>query len=69
MIKLRSAIATISTNLFLILGMTPNYANTITNMKKGCQEIPLQSEDSRFTIKDICNSRKLSKVAAIYKIN
>ena len=47
MVKLRSATATISKNLFLIIGMTPNCANTISNTKKGCQEIPLEGKDSR----------------------
>ena len=41
--------------------MTPNCANTISNMVKGCQEIPLQGEELR-------NSRKLRKAVAIYKI-
>ena len=41
--------------------MTPNCANTISNIEKG-QEIPLQG-------KNFCNLRKLSKVVAIYKIN
>ena len=54
--------AAISTNLFLIFEMTPNCANTISNMDKGCQEILLQSKDFR-------NSRKLNKAAAIYKTN
>ena len=34
-----AAAAAISTNLFLVLGMTPNCANAISNMEKGCQEI------------------------------
>ena len=43
--------------------MTPNSANTISNMDKGRQqEITLQS-------KDFWNSRKLRKVVAIYKTN
>ena len=59
---MRSATATISTILFLILGMTPNCANTISNMEKGCQEIPLKGKDLR-------NSQNLSKVVAIFKTN
>ena len=39
--------------------MTPNCTNTISNMEKGCQEIP---QESNFR-----NSRKLSKAVAIYK--
>ena len=42
--------------------MASNCANTILNMKKGCQEILLQC-------KDFCNSRKKSKVVAINKAN
>ena len=42
--------------------MTPNCANTISNMEKGCQEIPLQGKDFR-------NSRTLSTVVPIYKTN
>ena len=42
--------------------MTPNCANTVSNMEKGCQEILLQS-------KDFHSSRKSSKVVAIYKTN
>ena len=49
-------------NLFLILGMTSNCANTISNIDKGCQEVPLQGRDFR-------NSQRLSKVVAIYKTN
>ena len=41
--------------------MTPNCANIISNMEKG-QDIPPQGKDFR-------NSRKLSKVEAIYKTN
>ena len=40
--------------------MTPNCANTISNMEKDFQEIPQQG-------KDFGNSRKLIKVVAIYK--
>ena len=40
--KQRSITATISTNLFLVLGMTPNCANTVSNMDKGCQDISFQ---------------------------
>ena len=61
--KQRSAAATtISTNLFLVLWMTPNCANTISNMDKGCQETPLKGKELR-------NTRKLRKVVAIYKTN
>ena len=42
--------------------MTPYCANTITKHGTGCEEIPQQG-------RDICNSRKLRKVAAIHKIN
>ena len=42
--------------------MTPNCANTISNMRKVRQEIPLQGEE-------LCNSGKLRKVVAIYKTN
>ena len=60
--KVATATGTISTKLFLILGMTPNSPNTILNMEKGCQEIPLQGTD-------FDNSQKLSKAVAIYKTN
>ena len=40
--KQRSVTATISKNLFLVLGMTSNCANTISNMDKGRQDIPFQ---------------------------
>ena len=40
--KQRSITATISKNLFLVLGMTSNCANTISNMDKGRQDIPFQ---------------------------
>ena len=40
--KQSSITATISTNLFLVLGMTPNRANTVSNMDKGRQDIPFQ---------------------------
>ena len=42
--------------------MTANCANIISNLKKGCQEIPLQ-------VKGFRNSGKLSKVLASYKTN
>ena len=42
--------------------MTPNCTNTISNLEKGCQEIHEQDKDFR-------NSRKFSKVVAIYKTN
>ena len=42
--------------------MTANCANIISNLKKGCQEIPLQ-------VKGFRNSGKLSKVLANYKTN
>ena len=42
--------------------MTPNSPNAISNMEKGCQEIPLQGED-------FDNSLKLSKTVAIYETN
>ena len=42
--------------------MTPNCANIISNMQKGCQEILLQGKDFR-------NSRTLRKVVAIYQTN
>ena len=45
-----------------LLGMTPNYANTISNMEKGCQEIPLQG-------KELYNSRKFEKIVAVYQTN
>ena len=45
-----------------MLGMTLNSPNTILNMEKGCQEIPLQGTDFE-------NSQKLSKAVAIYKTN
>ena len=53
--------AIISINLFLVLGMARNCANMISNMDKGCQEIPLEGKELR-------NSRKLRKLVAIYKI-
>ena len=59
-IKWCSAAATISTNLFLALEMTPNRANTIS--KHGQMLWRSLSED-------LCNSRKLKKVVAIYKTN
>ena len=36
--KVALSAATISTMLFLVIGMTPNYANTISNMDKGCRK-------------------------------
>ena len=42
--------------------MTPNCGNTIPNKEKDCQKARLQG-------KNFHNSRKLSKVVAIYKIN
>ena len=42
--------------------MTPNCPNEISNIDKGCQEIPLQGDE-------LCNSRKLRKVVLIYKTN
>ena len=56
--KKHSAAATISTDLFLALGMTPNCANTTSKniVKKSLR-------------KDHCNSRKLRKVLVIYKTN
>ena len=60
--KVALATATISTNLFFAIGITPNCANAISNMDKGCQEIPLKG-------KKLCDSRKLRKEVAIYKTN
>ena len=55
-------VALCNSHLFVILGMTPNCANTISNMEKGREEILPQGKDFR-------NSRKLNKVLAIYKTN
>ena len=59
-IKLCSAVATISSKSFIAPGMTPNLANTIS--KHGQMLWRSLSED-------LCNSRKLKKVVAIYKTN
>ena len=40
--------------------MTPNCANTTSDMDKGRQEMPLQG-------KELCDSRKLKTLVAIYK--
>ena len=53
-----SATDTISTNLFFVLGMTPNSANVISKHGERLEEILWQSEDLR-------NSRKLRKLVAI----
>ena len=56
----RSTTATLSIDLFLVLGMTPNCANTISKHRQGREEFPG---------KELCNSPKLRKVVAIYKTN
>ena len=54
----RSTTATISTDILLVLGMTPNCANTISEHGQGHEE---------FLGKELSNSPKLRKVVAIYK--
>ena len=56
----RSTTATLSIDLFLVLGMTPNCANTISKHRQGREEFPG---------KELCNSPKLRKLVAIYKTN
>ena len=59
-IQERSTTATISTDLLLVLEMTPNCANTISKHRQGREEFPG---------KELCNLPKLRKVVAIYKTN
>ena len=58
--KLCSATATISTELFIVLRVTSNCTNTISNMEKDCQEISLQS-------KELHDSLKLRKIVVLSK--